>query len=180
MALLNSLLSWWMKKRIHQIDLFLKYPYDVQQEVFHKLIQSAQNTEYGKKYSYSDIKTPKQFRERVPIVNYDSLKPYIQRVMKGEQNILWHSEIKWFAKSSGTTSDKSKFIPVSKEAIEDCHFKGAISLEAGFRAFFLPVLQDAHGCAVFTSGKKMEVQRMRPISVAAGRLLKTIYRPSGC
>jgi hypothetical protein len=128
MALLNSFLSWWMKKRIHQIELFLKYPHDVQREVFQKLIQSAQNTEYGKKYSYSDIKNPTQFKERVPIVNYDGLKAYIQRTMQGEQNILWNTEVKWFAKSSGTTSDKSKFIPVSKEAIEDCHFKGAKDL----------------------------------------------------
>src|SRR6185295_13394630 len=117
MALLNSFLSWRMKKRIHQIELFLKYPHDVQGEVFHKLIQSAQNTEFGKKYSYSDIKTPKQFKERVPVVNYDAFKPWIQRVMQGEQNVIWNTEIKWFAKSSGTTSDKSKFIPVSKEAI---------------------------------------------------------------
>ncbi|MBK5286039.1 MAG: GH3 auxin-responsive promoter family protein [Bacteroidia bacterium] len=128
MALLNSFLSWWMKKRIHQIELFLKYPHDVQRDVFQKLIQSAQNTEFGKKYSYSEIKTPKQFKERVPITDYDSLKPYIQRTMQGEQNILWNTEIKWFAKSSGTTSDKSKFIPVSHEAIEDCHFKGAKDL----------------------------------------------------
>src|SRR5438552_1432517 len=115
MALLNSILSWWMKKRIHQIELFLKYPHDVQSEVFLKLIQSAQDTEFGKKYSFSDIKTPKQFRERVPITDYDSFKPWIQRVLQGEQNIIWNTEIKWFAKSSGTTSDKSKFIPVSKE-----------------------------------------------------------------
>jgi hypothetical protein len=128
MALLNSFLSWWMKKRTHQIELFLKYPHDVQNDVFHKLIQSAKSTEYGKKYFFSEIKTPAQFRERVPIVNYDSIKPFIQRTMNGEQNILWNTEIKWFAKSSGTTADKSKFIPVSHEAIEDCHFKGAKDL----------------------------------------------------
>lgn len=128
MPLLNSLLSWWMKKRIHQIELFMKYPHEVQQDVFQKLILSAQNTEWGKKYGYHSIKTIQDFRNRVPMQDYDSLKPHIQRLMSGEQNILWSSEIKWFAKSSGTTSDKSKFIPVSYEAIEDCHFKGAKDL----------------------------------------------------
>jgi len=128
MALLNSLLSWWMKKRIHQIELFIKYPHEVQQDVFQRLISSAYNTEWGKKYDYHSIKNIKDFRNRVPIQDYESLKPHIQRLMSGEQNILWPSEIKWFAKSSGTTSDKSKFIPVSYEAIEDCHFKGAKDL----------------------------------------------------
>jgi hypothetical protein len=128
MALLNSLLSWWMKKRIHQIELFIKYPHEVQQDVFQRLIASAQNTEWGKKYGYHSVKTVRDFRNQVPMQDYESLKPYIQRLMSGEQNILWSSEIKWFAKSSGTTSDKSKFIPVSYEAIEDCHFKGAKDL----------------------------------------------------
>jgi hypothetical protein len=113
-----------MKKRIHQIELFIKFPLDVQQEWFHTLISTAQNTEWGKLYDYKSILTISQFKERVPLQNYDTLKPYIERMLKGEQNILWPSEIKWFAKSSGTTSDRSKFIPVSEEALEECHFKG--------------------------------------------------------
>lgn len=128
MALLSSFLSWWMKKRIHQIELFIKYPHEVQQDVFQKLISSAQNTEWGKKHDYYSVKSIQDYRNRVPMQDYDSMKPFIQRLMSGEQNILWPSEIKWFAKSSGTTSDKSKFIPVSYEAIEDCHFKGAKDL----------------------------------------------------
>jgi hypothetical protein len=117
-----------MKKRIHQIELFMKYPHEVQQDVFQRLITSAQNTEWGKKYDYPSINTVKEFRNRVPLQDYDSLKPFINRLMSGEQNVLWPSEIKWFAKSSGTTSDKSKFIPVSYEAIEGCHFKGGKDL----------------------------------------------------
>jgi hypothetical protein len=124
MAIVNSIFTWYMKKRIHQIELFMKYPFDVQDEWMHTLISSAENTEWGKKYDYKSILTVSQFKERVPIQNYDSLKPYIERMLKGEQNILWPSEIKWFAKSSGTTSDRSKFIPVSEEALEECHFKG--------------------------------------------------------
>lgn len=124
MPIFNSLFSWLMKKRIHQIELFIKYPHDVQLELFKKLITSASETEWGKKYEYSSISTPQQFRERVPISDYNSLKPYIERLRKGEQNLLWNTDIKWFAKSSGTTSDKSKYIPVSSEALEECHFKG--------------------------------------------------------
>ncbi|TCD21049.1 GH3 auxin-responsive promoter family protein [Pedobacter psychrodurus] len=124
MAFVNSIFTWLMKKRIHQIELFMKYPYDVQQEWFHTLIDSAENTEWGKLYDYKSILTPQQYQERVPIQNYDTLKPYIERMLNGEQNILWPSDIKWFAKSSGTTSDRSKFIPVSQESLEECHFKG--------------------------------------------------------
>lgn len=102
----------------------MKYPLDVQDEWLHTLISSAENTEWGKLYDYKSILTVQQFKERVPIQNYDTLKPYIERMLQGEQNILWPSEVKWFAKSSGTTSDRSKFIPVSEEALEECHFKG--------------------------------------------------------
>ena len=124
MAIVNSIFTWYMKKRIHQIELFMKYPLDVQDEWLHSLISSAENTEWGKLYDYKSILTVHQFKERVPIQNYDTLKPYIERMLQGEQNILWPSEIKWFAKSSGTTNDRSKFIPVSEEALEECHFKG--------------------------------------------------------
>ncbi|MBW6460566.1 MAG: GH3 auxin-responsive promoter family protein [Bacteroidales bacterium] len=124
MALINSVLSWLIKKRIHQIELFTKYPHEVQTEWFRKLMQSARDTEWGKKYDYRSITSPDQFRERVPLNTYETLKPYIDELRQGRQNILWPGEIKWFAKSSGTTSDKSKFIPVSQEALEECHFKG--------------------------------------------------------
>lgn len=113
-----------MKKRIHQIELFLKYPVDVQTEWLKKLVIAAKDTEWGKKYGYDDNITPDLFKSRVPISDYEAIKPYIIRLRQGEQNLLWHSDIRWFAKSSGTSGDKSKFIPVSNEAIEECHFKG--------------------------------------------------------
>ena len=123
MTILNSFVSWIIKKRIHQIDLFRKYPVDVQNEHFKKLISTAKNTGWGKEYDYNSINNISDFRERVPVQDYESLKPYIERVMKGEQNLLWPGETKWFAKSSGTTSDKSKFIPVTQESLEECHYK---------------------------------------------------------
>ena len=124
MPLINSILSWVMKKRIHQIELFIKYPHEVQAELLRKLIEMAKNTEWGKKYEYSSIKNPESFKERIPLQDYESIKPYIIRLRHGEQNLLWPTEIKWFSKSSGTENDKSKFIPVSIEALEECHYKG--------------------------------------------------------
>jgi len=124
MTFVNSIFTWFMKKRMHQIDLFIKYPHDVQDELFRNLLSGARNTEWGKLYDFNSIHNQDQFKERVPLQTYDSLKPYIERMLKGEQNILWGSEIKWFAKSSGTTNDRSKFIPVSPESLEECHYKG--------------------------------------------------------
>ncbi len=128
MGLINSIVTWVMKKRIHQIELFMKYPHDVQDELFSKLINEAHLTEFGLQYGFSDITSYEQFRERVPVHSYEQMFPYIQRLMRGEQNILWPSEIKCFSKSSGTTSHRSKFIPVSQEALEECHFKGGKDL----------------------------------------------------
>src|SRR6201995_1302961 len=128
MTIFNSVFTWFMKKRIHQIELFMKYPNEVQEEWFEKLITGAEQTEWGKKYGYKRLQTRNDFRERIPIQTYDTLKPYIERMLHGERNVLWPSEIRWFAKSSGTTNDRSKFIPVSEEALEECHFKGGKDL----------------------------------------------------
>lgn len=123
MPLLNSIIKWMNIKRIYAIDLFRMYPVNTQMEVFRKLMKTAQDTEWGKKYQYSSIQTYEQYKERVPIQTYEELKPYVDRLMKGEQKILWPSDIRWYAKSSGTTNDKSKYIPVSAEALEDCHMR---------------------------------------------------------
>ncbi len=124
MAIINSIASWFMKKRMHQIELFMKYPIDVQEEWLSKLIKSAKDTEWGRKYRFDSIINYEQFKRWVPLQDYESLKPYIERIRRGEQNVLWASEIKWFAKSSGTTGDKSKFIPVSSESLDGCHYNG--------------------------------------------------------
>jgi len=124
MAFISTLTSWFIKKRMHQIDLFIKYPHEVQAEWFKRLIMTGKNSEYGKKYDFKSIKTPEEFAQRIPINSYEAIKPYIDRMRQGEQNLLWPEEIKWFAKSSGTTSSKSKYIPVSNSSLEECHFKG--------------------------------------------------------
>jgi hypothetical protein len=149
MGLINSILIWVMKKRIHQIELFMKYPNEVQQELLNELIYNAQQTIFGKKYDFGTIENYETFRERVPIHTYEQLFPYIEKLLRGEQNILWPSEIKWFAKSSGTTNSRSKFIPVSEESLEDCHFKGGKDLISIYaNAYPDTALFDGKGLAV--------------------------------
>ncbi|HHG86399.1 MAG TPA: hypothetical protein ENJ82_16730, partial [Bacteroidetes bacterium] len=124
MSLINSLASWYLKKRVLQIEMFIDHPDNTQMEVFNRLTQTASNTDWGKQYGYSEMDSIRQYQEQVPISSYEDLFPHIERTLKGEKNVLWPGDIRWFSKSSGTTNDKSKFIPVSQEALDDCHFKG--------------------------------------------------------
>jgi hypothetical protein len=103
----------------------MQHPISAQREVLQDLVTTAQFTEFGRQYEFSKLFTTKSFKQAVPIHEYNDLKPYVERIMHGEQNLLWNTPINWFAKSSGTTSDKSKFIPVSNESLEDGHFKAA-------------------------------------------------------
>jgi hypothetical protein len=126
--LINSIASWVLKQRIHQIELFLKYPHEVQEELMMNLVRSSEDTVMGQKYDFSSIKSYQTFAERIPVATYEELEPMIELTRKGAQNVFWNTPIKWFAKSSGTTNAKSKFIPVSNEALEDCHYKGSKDL----------------------------------------------------
>lgn len=125
MKLLSPAISGLARMRLWRIDAWKNHPEDSQREVLQDLVTSAQYTEFGKKYNFSELFSIKSFKKAVPIHEYDNMKPYIQRIMDGEQNVLWNTPIYWFAKSSGTTSDKSKFIPVSDESLQDCHYKAA-------------------------------------------------------
>src|SRR6056300_2018569 len=122
-SLFNSIASWILKKRIHQMELFMKYPQEVQEELLRELISTAQNTEMGIRYGFKNIKNYQEFKAEVPLSSYESIASQIERCRNGTQNIFWPSPIKWFAKSSGTTNAKSKYIPVSTEALENCHYK---------------------------------------------------------
>jgi hypothetical protein len=123
MPILNSIFTLFNLKRLSQVEEMRTNPVQFQQETFLNLIRRAENTNFGLKYDFSSINSVKTFQDRVPLNSYDDLKPYIERMIKGEANVLWPKEVRWYAKSSGTTNDKSKFIPVSREALEDCHFK---------------------------------------------------------
>ena len=126
--IVNSLASWFLKKRFHQIELFLKYPIDVQNELLEHLLHTAKNTEIGKQYDFASISTYREFAERVPVTSYEDNHLQIERARKGESNIFWPTPIKWFAKSSGTTNSKSKFIPVSSASLEHCHYAASKDL----------------------------------------------------
>jgi hypothetical protein len=128
LPIINSIASWILKKRIHDMELFLKYPNEVQEELLHNLLEMAENTIIGKKYDFASIRNYATFASRVPVSTYEDLEPMIEQTRQGEQNVFWPSPIKFFAKSSGTTNAKSKFIPVSSEALEDCHYKGSKDL----------------------------------------------------
>ena len=111
--------------RLWRIEGWRDHPEDSQREVLQDIVTSAQYTEFGKKYNFSKLFSIRAFKKAVPIHDYNDMKPYIKRIMHGEQNVLWNTPVTWFAKSSGTTSDKSKFIPVTDESLQDCHFKAA-------------------------------------------------------
>jgi len=120
--------------RLKKIDFYANRAGELQHRVLDRLVRMAENTEWGKKYDYKSIHTYEDFRNRLPIQTYEEVKPYVERLRAGEQNLLWPSEIRWFAKSSGTTNDKSKFLPVSKEALNDTHYQGgkdAVALYLG-------------------------------------------------
>jgi hypothetical protein len=125
MAIIPSIVNWLNIKRINQIEIFKKFPFETQEETLYKILAKAAKTEWGEKYGYSSISSIKEYQSRFPVQAYEDLIPYVERLRKGESDLLWPGEIKWFAKSSGTTSAKSKFIPMSREALEDCHYKGA-------------------------------------------------------
>lgn len=128
MSLVNDAVNFFLKRRQSRIAEFKKYPIETQQEQFVNLIDRAKFTEFGLKYSFSSIKTVKDFQERVPVVTYEEHYPWLERVLKGEKNVIWPSEIQWFSKSSGTTNARSKFIPVSEESLDECHYRGGKDL----------------------------------------------------
>ena len=123
MAIIPSIVNWLNVKRINQIDLFKKYPVETQEETLYKLLAKASHTEWGEKFRYSSISSIKEYQSRFPVQEYEEIVPWVERLRKGESNLLWPGDIKWFAKSSGTTSSKSKFIPISQEALEECHYR---------------------------------------------------------
>ena len=110
--------------RLKELDLYAVRPGEIQLDVLKGLLSTAAKTDWGKRYDYKSIRSYDEFKARVPLQNYEDVKPWVERIRKGEQNLLWPSEIRWFAKSSGTTNDKSKFLPVSKEALKNIHYRG--------------------------------------------------------
>ena len=123
MKLLSSAISKLARMRLWRIQNWTNHPVAAQREVLQHLVTAGQYTAYGKKYHFTRLFTVKDFKKNVPIQEYDDLRPYILRMMEGEENVLWNTPVNWFAKSSGTSSDKSKFIPISDESLQDNHYQ---------------------------------------------------------
>ena len=130
--MINAVVKLFLKDRLKDIEAFTERPIKTQSNILYSLLHSAKDTYIGKKYRFESIKNSKVYKERVPLHNYEDIKPYTEKIFKGEDNVIWPSPIRWFAKSSGTTSDKSKFIPVSYESLEDNHYKAGKDLMASY------------------------------------------------
>lgn len=129
-ALFNSVVNWYIRQRIDQIENFKEHPHETQKGVLFSQLFFAQDTEYGKKYGFKDISTYSDFKSQVPIVTYEDFEPYIEKARQGQKDVFWPGYIKRFAKSSGTTNAKSKFIPISDESLENCHLKAGKDMVA--------------------------------------------------
>jgi hypothetical protein len=121
---ITSLFSLYLKSRQRELEAYANNSAELQNEVLKYLISAASDTEYGRNHIFKNINTYSQFTDNVPVNNYDDLKGDIDRMRHGEKDILWRGQVKWFAKSSGTTNDKSKFIPVSRDGLKDIHYRG--------------------------------------------------------
>ena len=136
MTIINSIISLFTSRRLAQIERFKREPAATQRETLTGLIRKAADTEYGRRYDFASLWTREQFRERLPVIQYDDVAPYSERMMRGEQGLLWPTPVTWFAKSSGTTAARSKFIPVSREVLEDCQFQGGRDAIAIFNKLY--------------------------------------------
>lgn len=127
-ALFNSVVNWFIKQRIDQIQNFMNHPAETQKGILSSLLYHAENTEYGRVYGFSSISSYEDFKRNLPIVSYEDFEPYIEKARQGQRDIIWPGLIRQFAKSSGTTNAKSKFIPITEESLEFCHFKAGKDL----------------------------------------------------
>ena len=121
----NKVIRWYLKQRYKGIRRFMNEPLQVQNQWLKHLITVSKHTEWGKKHNYKSIQSIEDFRKAFPVQDYKDLFPYINRMMHGEKDVLWGGQVKWFSKSSGTTTGRSKFIPVTTENLKTCHIKGS-------------------------------------------------------
>ena len=120
----NTAMRWYLAQRYQGIDYFMRHPHKVQSALLQEFVHAAKNSQWGQQYQFDTIHSYTDFSKKVPITNYEFLQPYIERMMYGEKNVLWNGQVKWYAKSSGTTSGKSKFIPVTGQNLRQCHIRG--------------------------------------------------------
>ncbi|MDB4334834.1 GH3 auxin-responsive promoter family protein [bacterium] len=159
MPILNSILSLVNNRRLTQVDHFKSNGDEVQQQQLFELLKTAKDTEWGNKYDFSSVSSIVDFTQRIPVQRYEDIAGSIEQARQGKANLMWPGEIKWFAKSSGTTSSKSKYIPVSKEALEDCHYRGGKDVLAIYNQLY-PENEMLTGKGLTLGGS----QQLNPIS----------------
>ncbi|HOY95798.1 MAG TPA: GH3 auxin-responsive promoter family protein [Catalimonadaceae bacterium] len=125
---ISTVITWWLKRRMGEIDHIRNNPVETQAILWQKLIETARDTEWGRQYQYHKIRSIREFQERVPTSSYEELFPWIEKAMRGGENLLWPGITTSFSKSSGTTNDKHKYIPVTLDSLEECHYKGGKDL----------------------------------------------------
>ena len=133
--------------RIAEINNYAKNAEQIQRKQLNNLITQAISTEFGKDKQFNKINSAEEFAKRLPIFTYETIQPYIEKMVKGEKDILWKGRVKYFAQSSGTTDAKSKYIPVSDESFKTMHFRGGIDSVA----MYLHLNPQSH----FFGGKSM-------------------------
>ena len=124
MSAINSLYLAFSKGLVREIEKSRKEPLEYQEQWFKKLVANGAESLFGKEHGFGGIKGIRDFRENVPVRDYNAFVPYIERLRRGENYILWNQKVKWFAKSSGTSSDKSKFIPITPDSLHINHYGG--------------------------------------------------------
>ncbi len=130
--------KFYFARRQKAIEKYAQHAEELQMEVMHHLISSAKDTLWGKDHNFGNIDGYQDFASFMSVNSYEELKSYIHQMREGKPDILWPGKVVWFAKSSGTTNDKSKFIPVSKEGQKGIHYKGGTSVRFSSRTFLKP------------------------------------------
>ncbi|AFL97830.1 GH3 auxin-responsive promoter family protein [Ornithobacterium rhinotracheale] len=131
-TIVNKIASFVVNSYVNKVEEIRTQPIEAQQRVFKYLIERGKRTQYGQKFDFKNIKTYEDFKEKVPVVIYEELEPEIERARRGAADVLWPGKVQWFAKSSGTTNAKSKFIPITKESLEQNHFTSGKMLFANY------------------------------------------------
>lgn len=130
MDIRTKIISPFFARRQHAIESFGKRTVDIQRQQLRYLLGKARNTTWGKRYAFAEISGYDTFRERIPLQSYEDLHPFIERMINGEKDVLWPSTVRWYAQSSGTTNDRSKYIPVTSDILRRCHYAGGFDTVA--------------------------------------------------
>ena len=120
----NRIIAGIFAGRLREVERFRRRPVEVQQGELRRLLDKGATTDFGREHGLKGVKTIGEFQAKVPVREYEEFFPWIERARRGGRGVLWPGETKWFARSSGTTGSKSKYIPVTGDSLADCHLRG--------------------------------------------------------